>query len=147
MGKDHCIIPNYLAEQNGYNVFLLSENREQESLNREAIVPNLQIIFLASSQRCTRGCMLFSPQLLSEYDGLDERTSLYYEERILFAKNMQKRKVCLYRSSLQIFYNQHLATSVAHFDLRKRLIFVHENCIHGLTVYREVLKDEGLLND
>jgi GT2 family glycosyltransferase len=86
-------------------------------------------------------CMVLSSLFIEKYNGLDPRTTFYFEEWILFAKLFAKNEKSIYSSELQIFHNHNYATKAAYPDIRKRLLFIYKNFIHGLKIYMQVLKE------
>jgi GT2 family glycosyltransferase len=88
-------------------------------------------------------CYIFSPLFLATYEGLDGRTTFYYEEDILFAKMTARKQKLVYNPEIQIFHHHHASTKSAHASRRKQLLFQRKNYIHGLKVYQKVLNEEG----
>ena len=85
--------------------------------------------------------MILSPLFVKEYDGLDARTTFYFEEWILFAKLFSKNQLSLYSPNLQVLHDHGKTTKFTYTNHRKRYLFIYKNFIHGLETYRQVLKE------
>ena len=76
-------------------------------------------------------CLIFSPQYISRFDGLYDKTFLYMEEDILkFIVDHYGLKT-LYSSDLQVFHNRHASTKAEITDDTKRLIFYYKQQIRS----------------
>ncbi len=76
-------------------------------------------------------CLIFSPQYISRFDGLYDKTFLYMEEDILKLIIDHYRLKTLYSSDLQVFHNRHASTKAEITDDTKRLIFYYKQQIRS----------------
>jgi GT2 family glycosyltransferase len=86
------------------------------------------------------GCfMIFSPQYIEVFDGLNPRTFLYREEELLFVRLKQNGLKSVYLPSLQIFHKSQGATNSLFQCARKKRRFAYIQRIKStIILFREL---------
>lgn len=86
-------------------------------------------------------CIIFSKEYINEFDGIDNRTFLYYEEQLLYIRIKQKNLKSVYNPLIMIFHNECAATNQSRTNKRKRYDFVLKNELRSLDILiDEVIK-------
>lgn len=85
--------------------------------------------------------MIFSPQYIQKFDGLDDRTFMYCEEEFLFARCIANGLKTRYNPSIEILHNE---IESSHSDVRKKrtkALFRIRNCQESLAIYSRYIKN------
>lgn len=81
------------------------------------------------------GCFwIFSPEYISLFDGLDDRTFLYHEEELLALRLKRNNLKSIYNPELVVFHNEDSSTNAITKTKRKKAIFVDENQIKSIKI-------------
>ena len=125
------------------NVPYVNDYLTQREINyqRKEIIPGD-----VSGVRLHGACLIFSPEFLSRFNGLYDKTFLYMEEDILKLIADHYGLKMLYSSSLQIFHKEHAATRVELTDAAKRRINYYRQQIRSSIVFQN-LKWHFILED
>lgn len=86
-------------------------------------------------------CLVFSPQYIKLFDGLDNRTFLYCEEELLFIRLINNKLKTIYNPKLLIFHNEDSATDALTKTKRKKEKFVYKNLIRSNKILLNELKN------
>lgn len=81
-------------------------------------------------------CLIFSPLYIQKYEGLDDRTFMYEEERILYKHMMDAGELMLYNPNLIIYHKERATTSEVNHGNRERNRFLWENSLQSAYVLR-----------
>lgn len=85
-------------------------------------------------------CLIFSPNYINLFNGIDERTFLYKEEQLLYIRLKNNNLLSVYNPNLYILHNEGIATQVANKSNRKRNIFILKNHIKSGRILLKELK-------
>ncbi len=85
--------------------------------------------------------MVFSPDFIHRFDGLDNRTFMYFEEDILLLHILNNGLSTLYSPEIVVFHKEDSATDVAYASNRQKRRFIIENTLESMKVYLQVKKD------
>ena len=134
------------------NVPCVNDYLTQREINyqRKEIIPGD-----VSGVRLHGACLIFSPEYISRFDGLYDKTFLYMEEDILKLIADHYGLKMLYSSSLQVFHKEHAATKVELTDDSKRRINYYRQQIRSSVIFqnlkwhliREDLSNNGIKNE
>lgn len=81
------------------------------------------------------GCFLvFSQEYISKFDGLDDRTFLYYEEQLLFMRLKNNYLKSVYLPNLEIYHKEDKASNSIPVSNSKKQLFLYKNWIHSLQI-------------
>ena len=83
--------------------------------------------------------LIFSPEYIVKFDGLDDRTFMYCEEEFLFARCMFNNLKTRLNPAIHIFHNEVENRKASILQQRKKRLFRIRNCINSLGVYRRML--------
>lgn len=83
--------------------------------------------------------LIFSPEYIEKFDGLDDRTFMYCEEEFLFARCMFNNLKTRLNPAIHIFHNEVENSKASILQQRKKRLFRIRNCINSLGVYRRML--------
>ena len=86
-------------------------------------------------------CLIFSPDYIRKYDGMCDRTFLYWEEDILGLIMKKNNMPMLYSSDLQLFHKEDVSTDSIHRSKREKVIWVEKQLIESSRVYEFVLQE------
>lgn len=86
-------------------------------------------------------CLIFSPLYIHKYEGLDDRTFMYEEERILFKHMMDAGELMLYNPRLIIYHKERATTSEVHRGRREQNKFLWENSLQSAYVLKGMFDD------
>jgi GT2 family glycosyltransferase len=85
------------------------------------------------------GCFLvFSQEYIKDFDGLDERTFLFWEEEFLYKHMISNEKKMVYNPDIQVFHMEDAATDAAIKGRREKMIFMLTHYIHSLQMLKDV---------
>lgn len=87
-------------------------------------------------------CLIFSKKFFEKFDGFDSRTFLYFEEEILYAHMMKVGLKTVYDPSVEIWHKEDGATNSIYEDNLKKTVFVYENTLESILIYREIIGDK-----
>ena len=89
------------------------------------------------------GCFLiFSPEYVSRFDGLDDRTFLYKEEQLLYLRILRNKLKTVYNPELIILHNESSATRTTNSKKRKRNILTCKNQIKSSKIVLSEIRKE-----
>lgn len=84
--------------------------------------------------------LIFSPDYIGKFDGLDDRTFMYCEEEFLFARCMFDGLKTRFNPAIHIFHNEVENRKASILQQRKKSLFRLKNCLKSLKIYsREVV--------
>lgn len=87
-------------------------------------------------------CLIFSKNYIDRFDGIDNRTFLYYEEPLLFIRLIRNNMKSVYNPRLTIFHNESSSTNKKTKNKWNRFDFVLKNEIKSLEVLISELEQE-----
>lgn len=79
-------------------------------------------------------CIIFSKVYIDKFDGIDDRTFLYYEEQLLYLRLMKNNMKSVYNPYIMIFHNEGVATSKSAKNKRKKVDFQLKHEIDSLNI-------------
>ena len=85
-------------------------------------------------------CLVFSPDYVARYDGLNSGTFMYQEEDILYAEMLRDKMLMVYNPALKIYHMENASTNSVCKGSRKKKIFVYTNYLASSEVLLNVLK-------
>ena len=88
-------------------------------------------------------CMILSPRYYSKYDGLYEKTFLYFEEAILRARCEENNMPCMYTPSLKLLHKGSVSVNGSVITERKRKLFYLKHSYHSVQSYYNTLIENG----
>lgn len=112
--------------------FLIANKNNQSSFDSKLQKTNVQL---------QGSCLIVSKTYFKYYDGLFDKTFLYFEEAILKYFCDTKKLVTLYIPELKLTHKHAVATNKSFTNYRKRRIFAYENRIHSCVVFRDWIEE------
>lgn len=87
-------------------------------------------------------CLIFSPEYIQVFDGLNDKTFMYYEEYILAYECMKNNIKMIYSPELAIEHYRNVSTnsSISQKDLKKKINFYYTESLKSLKVLHSILK-------
>ena len=79
--------------------------------------------------------LIFSPEYIEKFDGLDDRTFMYCEEEFLFARCMLNNLKMRFNPAICILHNEVESQKGGILQQRKKRLFRIRNCIKSLAIY------------
>ena len=79
-------------------------------------------------------CMIFSSVYIKKFEGIDNRTFLYYEEPLLYIRLRKNNMKSVYNPNIKIFHNEGVATNKTIKNKRNKVDFILKNEISSLKV-------------
>lgn len=79
--------------------------------------------------------LIFSPEYIEKFDGLDDRTFMYCEEEFLFARCMFNNLKMRFNPAIHIFHNEVENRKARILQQRKKRLFRVKNCLNSLKIY------------
>ena len=79
--------------------------------------------------------LIFSPEYIEKFDGLDDRTFMYCEEEFLFARCMFNNLKMRFNPAIRIFHNEVENRKAGILQQRKKRLFRIKNCLKSLKIY------------
>lgn len=79
-------------------------------------------------------CLIFSKDYINKFDGLDNRTFLYYEEQLLLLRIRNNNLKSVYNPDLEIYHNEGVATNKSIKNKRKKFDFKLKNELYSLNI-------------
>ena len=86
-------------------------------------------------------CLIFSKEYINKFDGIDDRTFLYYEEPLLYLRVKKNNLKSVYNPYLMIYHNENASTNKTNTNKRKKFDFVLKNEIQSLEIVIKELED------
>lgn len=83
-------------------------------------------------------CFIFSEEYIKNYDGLDDRTFMYEEERILFKHMDVDGKIMLYNPNIIIFHKEGAATKTVNRKSNEQKKFLWKNSLDSAYVLKSL---------
>lgn len=87
-------------------------------------------------------CLIFSPQYIKNFDGLNERTFMYLEEEILQYEVSMKGLKLLYCPELEIEHAEAYTTSKMHKSSAQKRRFVYKNSVQSAKVLLDLWEEK-----
>lgn len=85
--------------------------------------------------------LIFSKNYIEKFDGLNSKTFMYMEEKILAATLKMYNMKSVYNPEIVIFHNEDSSTNAVNKNKRKKTLFVYKNAIKSSKVLKEILKE------
>lgn len=85
--------------------------------------------------------LIFSRDYISKFDGLNDRTFLYQEERLLFLRLQQNHLKSVFSPEIEIFHKEDAATKTVSKKGRLKRRFQYQNYINSVQVLLDVLRN------
>lgn len=79
-------------------------------------------------------CIIFSKNYIDKFDGLDDRTFLYYEEFLLYMKIKKNNLKSVYNPYLFVFHNESSSTNKNVLSKRKKINFILKNELASIDI-------------
>ena len=79
--------------------------------------------------------LIFSPEYIEKFDGLDDRTFMYCEEEFLFARCMFNNLKTRFNPAICILHNEVENRKASILQQRKKRLFRVKNCLKSLKIY------------
>lgn len=90
------------------------------------------------------GCFLiFSKKYMDKFDGLDDQTFLYMEEKILQSHLLQNKMLSVYNPNIVIYHNEDSSTKTITKTRRKKELFILKNANKSAKILLKELKKMG----
>ncbi len=78
--------------------------------------------------------LIFSKEYFSKFKGIDSRTFMYMEEKLLYVRLMKNKLKTVYNPDLVIFHKEDSATNSVLKSNRKKRLFLYKNAIHSMSI-------------
>lgn len=88
-------------------------------------------------------CLIFSREYINKFDGIDDRTFLYYEEELLYLRLKNNNLKSVFNPSLKVFHIQGGSTNKKVKNKQKRFDFILKHEINSLNILIDELKNKG----
>lgn len=79
-------------------------------------------------------CLIFSKEYINKFDGIDDRTFLYYEEPLLFIRIEKNNLKSIYNPEIEIFHDESVSTNKAIKNKRRKNDFKLKHEIESLRI-------------
>lgn len=79
-------------------------------------------------------CLIFSKEYINKFDGIDDRTFLYYEEQLLYLRLKKNNLKSIYNPKIEVFHNEGVSTNKKTKNKKNRFDFVLKHEIDSLNV-------------
>lgn len=89
-------------------------------------------------------CLIFTPEYVKRFDGIDDRTFMYGEEELLYTRLKKHRLKSLYSKKLRIRHLEDVSTDMAFRTRRRKKKFEYKNGAYSLGILIQEMKDSGL---
>ena len=87
-------------------------------------------------------CLIFSEKYISEFDGIDDRTYMYMEEKILFYRIIKNNMKTVYNPDIKIFHKEDSSTNSVMKSDRKKNLFLYKNAVNSAKIlYNDMCRD------
>ena len=87
-------------------------------------------------------CLIFSKKYIENFNALDDRTFLYYEEALLYLRIKKYNLKSVYNPLLLVFHNEHSSTNSLKVNKRKKKEFIIKHEINSINILLKELKGE-----
>ena len=88
--------------------------------------------------------LIFSPEYIEKFDGLDDRTFMYCEEEFLFARCTINNLKTRFNPAILILHKEIENSNISLAALRTKRIFRIKNCLVSLEIYMHDLRKDLL---
>ena len=85
--------------------------------------------------------LIFSRDYISKFDGLNDRTFLYHEERLLFLRLLQNGMKSVFTPDIEIFHKEDAATKTVSAKNRLKRRFQYRHYINSAKVMLDVMRN------
>ena len=79
--------------------------------------------------------LIFSPEYVGKFDGLDDQTFMYCEEEFLFARCVFNDLKTRFNPAIQVLHNEVENRKASFLQQRKKRLFRVKNCLKSLKIY------------
>lgn len=79
-------------------------------------------------------CIIFSQEYIKKFDGIDNRTFLYYEEPLLYLRLKENKMKSVYNPYIMVFHNEGVSTRKTQKNKREKFNFVLKCEIESLEI-------------
>lgn len=86
-------------------------------------------------------CLIFSKEYINKFDGIDDRTFLYYEEQLLYLRLKKNNLKSVFNPKLEVLHDEGVSTKKKTKNKKKRFEFVLKHEIDSLNILIEELKE------
>ena len=86
-------------------------------------------------------CLIFSKDYISKFEGLNDRTFLYQEERLLFLRLQQNHLKSVFSPNIEIFHKEDAATKTVSVKSKLKRRFQYKNYIASVNVLLDVMRN------
>ena len=86
-------------------------------------------------------CLIFSKDYISKFEGLNDRTFLYQEERLLFLRLQQNHLKSVFSPNIEIFHKEDAATKTVSVKSKLKRRFQYKNYIASVNVLLNVMRN------
>ncbi len=86
-------------------------------------------------------CLIFSPEYVSKFNGLYDKTFMYVEEDILYYIAKREKLKMVYSPEIQIMHKEKSSTKSEHCSSRKMRLFFYSNMCNSLKVFLQLKKN------
>lgn len=114
---------------------LLLGDKEKEIYRKTPLIGDQKVNMLHGA------CLIFSPVFIRKYDGMCDRTFLYWEEDILGLMMKKDKMIMLYSSDLRLYHKEDASTNAINKSKREKTIWVEKQLIRSSRVYENILKE------
>ncbi len=87
-------------------------------------------------------CLVLSKKFFEKFSGFDSRTFLYFEEEILYAHVIKSGLKTVYAPEIEIWHKEDGATDSIFTDNLKKTVFLYENILKSICIYKDVLRNK-----
>ena len=88
-------------------------------------------------------CLIFSKEYIEKFDGIDDRTFLYYEEQLLYIRLVKNNLKSVYNPELRILHNEGVATNQVKKKKRDKFDFKLKHELDSLSVLIKEMENGG----
>ena len=85
--------------------------------------------------------LIFSKDYISKFEGLNDRTFLYQEERLLFLRLQQNHLKSVFSPNIEIFHKEDAATKTVSVKSKLKRRFQYKNYIASVNVLLDVMRN------
>jgi GT2 family glycosyltransferase len=87
-------------------------------------------------------CLIFSPEYIQKFDGLEERTFFYGEEDVLFVRLIRNNLLSVYQPLVKIKHHEQAATSELMSKGYKKRRYVYKQHLNTLDMLEKMYKED-----
>lgn len=85
--------------------------------------------------------LIFSKQYFSMFDGIDPRTYMFMEEKLLAVRLKKNHLKSVYNPKIEIYHNEDSATNALKKNTRDKNLFIYKNAIFSSKILIKELED------